>query len=142
MTLWHRVRFFGRCSMVALLICGFGSVHSQSIGRVASFNGLTWTFTTNVANLERCSRLQLDLMGDLDQASALSMHGFLNCAAINSNYGVVGSIYRLTTGTVQAVMFVGANVYFVCSLNASTFSGPCTAYIGSAVAGTGTMSLL
>lgn len=133
-------KFLQALVAVAVLF-GCAGVGAQSMGRPSSFNGLTWSFSTNVVNADRCTRLQLDLMGDLDNASALSMHGALNCPATNSSFGVVGSMYRVTTGAIQAAMFVGSNVYYVCSLNATTFSGPCTAYIGSTVSGSGSMSL-
>jgi hypothetical protein len=125
------------------VLAGFASMaHAVTATVPTSFNGLTWTFASNVSGQTDCTQLVLDATGDLNQGFGLGLHGFLNCTS--GSYAVSGTAYFTVTGQLNMTMHVGAGTIAVCNaLPSATLSGPCSIFNGSgATLGAGSIAIV
>jgi hypothetical protein len=127
--------------LAALAACAIGA-HAVTFTVPTVFNGVTWTYSSNVSGQGDCNQLVLDATGDMNQGFGLGLHGFLNCT--NGSYAVSGTAYFSTSRNLNMTFQTGVGILLVCNgLPLSTLSGPCLAYNGNGVQlGTGAISLL
>jgi hypothetical protein len=133
---------FAKSISLAFLAVQLCAAHAVTLSTPTSFNGLTWNFASGAAGFSTCSQIVVDATGDLYQGHALGIHGYLNCS--NGAYGLSGTAYIATNGTLNMTIAVGASTTVACvNLPGTSFSGTCTLYNGiGTVTGTATVNYL
>lgn len=71
-----------------------------------------------------CNVMLLDINGSVGGSGKFAVYGALNCITSNTSYGVTGSGYLTTLGTIALVLDVSGTSW-QCNLNTSTLFGSC-----------------
>jgi len=74
--------------------------------------------------LTGCNSLSTSITGTLSATGVFSIYGGFFCPASNTNYGVVGSGFLTTLGTIMVRLMIGFSLWN-CTLNSTTLSGSC-----------------
>jgi len=102
-----------------------------------TFANVNWSVSgaAGVAYPADCNVISTSVTGAIASSGTFSIYGGFNCPAINGNFGVVGSGFVNTLGTISLHLIVSASNWN-CTLNSTNLNGSCTISAGGVTTGT------
>ena len=125
----------------AALAAASMSAGAYNVGGPTTYSALVWSSSLNAPLLTGCTQMVLDGTGDLQRSNVLVVAGTLNCPSLGGGYGVVGSLYLGTDGTINLTFMVAG--YTVACPRVVNWFGSCNVVDAQgSVRGTGSVRLL
>lgn len=120
-----------RLFLVVLLSCGAPAARSYGMGPATIVSDLVWSFSTAVSGLSGCNELRIDAIGDLARSSKFTIYGSLNCPDVAGAFGVDGSGYLGTDGSLNVNLRIGIGAIMLCN-RMPGFTGTCQLFTAAA----------
>ena len=125
------------CALAAAAAPGW----AYDVGAASTFSNLVWSFTSTAPMLSQCNQARFDGTGDLARSNVLVAAGALNCPGLGGAFGLSGSLYLATDGSMNLTVLAGGHI-IACPRIVNWF-GTCTILDGVGnQRGTGTIRLL
>jgi len=116
---------YARFLFLIVGILSVGNASALGVGQPVTYTNLTWGVSNSISGFSTCTELRVDATGDLVTSNKIVIYGGLNCPT--GTYGITGSGYLSTSGTVVMNLILGLGNSVLCN-NLANLSGTCSVY--------------